>query len=236
MILLRNLLALAFYALSIPMVALTGFPWTLLTGNVSFLYRFATWTALTGVRVAGVRIAVEGRERLDPKQTYVFMSNHASNLDPPIVVPLVPGRTSVLAKHSLFRIPVFGHALKLGSLVPVDRNDRDAAVASLRRATEVLRSGLHMTVFPEGTRSWDGRLLPFKKGPFYMAMEAGAPVVPVSIHHTHRLLPKGKLLVKPGTVRLVFHSPLHPADFPGREALMAAVHATIVQALAQDPA
>jgi 1-acyl-sn-glycerol-3-phosphate acyltransferase len=234
MMLLRNLLAAGFYALLVPIVALTSFPWTLLTGRVEFLYRFATWVAITGVRVAGVRIQIEGRDCIDAAGTYVFMSNHASNLDPPIVVPLIPRRTSVLAKHSLFRIPIFGHALKLGSLVPVDRSNRDAAIASLRRATEVLKGGLNMTVFPEGTRSWDGQLLPFKKGPFYMAMDAGVAIVPVSIHNTHRLLPKGKLLARPGTVRLVFHQPVHPIDFPGRDALMEAVRSTIADALAAD--
>ncbi|MCI0348804.1 MAG: 1-acyl-sn-glycerol-3-phosphate acyltransferase [Acidobacteriales bacterium] len=231
MALLRTLLAVLFLVIYVPAAALIAFPWTFLTGNADFLYKVGMVGARSAVRLAGIRIQIEGREQLDPAKTYVFMVNHVSNVDPPVVIPSLPHRTSVLAKKELFRIPVLGRAMKLGSLVPVDRSNRDAAIASMHEAAEVVRSGISMTIFPEGTRSYDGHLLPFKKGPFYLAMESGAPIVPVTILGTGEIMPKQSLVVRAGTARLVFHAPLDPADFSDRDALMAAVRQRIASAL-----
>ena len=122
------------------------------------------------------------------------MSNHTSNLDPPITIPLIPRRTSVMVKKELFRTPILGKAMRMGSLVPVDRGNRDAGIESVQAAKQVVQQGLNMTIYVEGKRSFDGKLLPFKKGPFYLAMECGAPVVPITIAGTHALMPKGCLL------------------------------------------
>ncbi len=184
----RTLLMLAFWALALPVAALLAFPWTLLTRNASFLYRVGMRSAWTGIRLAGVRVRTVGMERLDRQGTYIFMSNHVSNLDPPILLPLIPGRTSVMAKKELFDYPLLGRAMRLGSLVPVDRGNRDAGIAAVRAAGEVIRQGINMTIFVEGKRSFDGKLLPFKKGPFYLAMECGVPVVPVTIVGTHEIM------------------------------------------------
>lgn len=227
----RTLLMVGFWLLLVPFAAIIGFPWTLLTGKVDFLYWMGTHIAFAGVRVAGVRIRTVGRESLDPAATYIFMSNHVSNLDPPILVPLIPRRTSVLVKKELFRVPILGYAMRLASLVPVDRSNRDAAIASLRAASEVLARGILMTIFVEGTRSFDGRLLPFKKGPFYLAIESGAPVVPVTIVGTHHVLPKRRSSIRAGEVSVVFHSPLDPRQFSDRDALLAAVRDSIASAL-----
>jgi 1-acyl-sn-glycerol-3-phosphate acyltransferase len=227
----RTLLLLAFWLLLLPFAALIGFPWTFLTGKVDFLYWLGTRIAFTGIRLAGIRVQVTGLDRLDPAATYIFMSNHVSNLDPPILVPVIPRRTSVLAKKELFRIPILGRAMRMASLVPVDRSNREAAIASLRAAAEVLARGIPMTIFVEGTRSFDGRLLPFKKGPFYLAMESAAPVVPVTIVGTHHILPKRSVRIRPGEVTLVFHAPLDPRQFADRDALLIAVRAAIDSAL-----
>lgn len=227
----RTLLLLAFWLLLLPFAALIGFPWTFLTGKVDFLYWLGTRIAFTGIRLAGIRVQVTGLDRLDPAATYIFMSNHVSNLDPPILVPVIPRRTSVLVKKELFRIPILGRAMRLASLVPVDRSNRDAAIASLRAAADVLARGIPMTIFVEGTRSLDGRLLPFKKGPFYLAMESGAPVVPVTIVGTHYLLPKGRFGLRTGEATVVFHAPLDPRQFTDRDDLLSAVHASIESAL-----
>ncbi|MFB3915444.1 MAG: lysophospholipid acyltransferase family protein [Terriglobales bacterium] len=227
----RSLLTLAFYSIATPLAALLAFPWTFLTGRINFLYRVGVGIAWAGVRIAGIRVDIVGRERLDPARAYVFMANHASNVDPPILMYNLPGRTSVLVKQELFRIPILGRAMRMGSLVPVDRSNRERAIASLRAAAEVLRAGIHMMVFVEGTRSPDGGLLPFKKGPFYLALETGAPIVPVTIVGTHKILPKGKILAKPGRVTLAFHEPVNPQDFSDVTELMAVVRERIASGL-----
>ena len=230
---LRTLLAIAFLILFLPFAALICFPWTFITGSADFMYRFAIGGARFAVRLAGIRVKVEGRERLDPKQIYIFMSNHVSNLDPPIVIPALPGRTSVLVKKEIFRIPILGRAMRMAALVPVDRSNREAAIASIERAAEVMRSGIHMAIFPEGTRSPDGRLLPLKKGPFYLALETSLPIVPVTVVGTYDMMPKGRFTIQPGTARVVFHEPIDPKQLGNRDALMSAVAASIASALPQ---
>ena len=231
----RALVALVFWAVTVPLAALIAFPWTLLSRNADFLYRTAMWLAWTGVRLTGVQVEIKGRELFDPKLTYIYMCNHTSNLDPPIVVPVIPRRTSVLVKKELFRVPILGRAMHLGDLVPVDRANRDAAIASVERAAAVMRKGLNMTIFPEGTRSYDGKLLPFKKGPFYLAMETGMPVIPMTIVNSHQLWPKGSFAIQKGTVTVVFHEPIDPRQFTDRDALMEAVRLKIESALPAQP-
>ena len=227
----RTLLTLAWWTLMTPVAAILTLPYAMLTGNSDFLYRTGMWAVRVGVKLSGVRVEIIGRDRLDPAQTYIFMSNHVSNLDPPLLIPLVPGRTSVLVKKELFRIPILGFAMRVAHLVPVDRRNRDAAIASMRSAADVIRAGLSMTIFPEGTRSLDGRLQPLKKGPFYLAMESGCPIVPVTLLGTHEILPKGKLLIAPDKAIVVFHQPISPKDFQDRDALIAAVRDSIASAL-----
>jgi 1-acyl-sn-glycerol-3-phosphate acyltransferase len=228
---LRTLIWAGFYILVAPFVAILGFPWTFLSGKVDFLYRICMWAAFTGVRAAGIKVKVEGLDRLDRSRNYIFMCNHVSNVDPPILAPLIPPRTSVLVKKEVFRIPMLARAMRMGSLVPVDRRNREAALGSLSAAGDVLRSGISMMIFPEGTRSPDGRLLPFKKGPFYLAIETGVPVVPITILGTYEIMPKGRFAIRPGTATVIFHEPVNPAAFPSREALMEAVREKIAGAL-----
>jgi 1-acyl-sn-glycerol-3-phosphate acyltransferase len=232
--LIRTFLMLGFWALVLPMAALLCFPWTFLTGDIRFLYRVAMWGAWTGVRLAGVRVATVGLDGLDPRRTYVFMSNHVSNIDPPIMLPLVPRRTSVMAKKELFDYPLLGKTMRIGSLVPVDRGNREAGIAAVRAAATVLRQGINMTIYVEGHRSFDGKLLPFKKGPFYLASECGVPVVPVTIAGSHYVMPKRRFAIKPGTVTVIFHPPIEPSDFGSRECLMQKVRRAIDSGLPKE--
>ena len=219
----RALALLAFWAVAGLPVAFIGFAWTFISGNVDLLYRMANGIGLFGVRLVGVKVEVVGSDKLEWRRTYIFMCNHVSNLDPPIVIPVMPRRTSVLVKKELFRIPILGWAMRLASLVPVDRRNRESAIASLRLAAGVLRSGVNMTVWPEGTRSPDGRLLPFKKGPFHLAQESGVPIVPITLVGTHEAWPKGEFAVHPGTATVIFHEPIDPAAYPSQEDLIQAV-------------
>src|SRR5213595_391149 len=223
----RTILMLAFWAAALPFAALVGFPWTYITNDVSFLYRMCMWVAGTGVRIAGVRVRTVGLEKIDPSRTYIFMSNHISNLDPPITLPLIPRRTSVMVKKELFSYPLLGKIMRIGSLVPVDRGNREAGISAVREAVKAIQQGLNMTIYIEGKRSFDGKLLPFKKGPFYLAMECGVPVVPVTIAGTHYAMPKKRFAIRPGTVKVIFHEPIEPKDFGSRECLMEKVRAAI---------
>ena len=218
---------LVFWAVALPFAALFCFPWTYLTHDINFLYRTCMWAAFTGVRIAGVKVRTLGLEKIDPARTYVFMSNHISNLDPPITIPLIPRRSSVMVKRELFRVPIFGRIMRLGSLVPVDRGNRDAGLAAVRDALRVIQQGLNMTIYVEGHRSFDGKLLPFKKGPFYLAAECNVPVVPITISGTEAVMPKARFAIRPGMVTVEFHDPIEPADFGDRDCLMAKVRAAI---------
>jgi 1-acyl-sn-glycerol-3-phosphate acyltransferase len=227
----RTVSMLAFWGLSTIVVGPPGLLYALLTGNVMPLYWVATRLGHLGVRLAGVKTEVCGSEHLQPGHNYIFMANHVSNLDPPVLIPIIPGRCSVLVKKELFRIPILGTGMKVTDLVPVDRSDREAAIESVKAAIQVLHRGLHMVVFPEGTRSADGHLLPFKKGPFHLATESGVFIVPVTVLGTFESWPKTRFALRPGTATVVFHPPVDPRRYPDREALMRAVSETIASAL-----
>jgi 1-acyl-sn-glycerol-3-phosphate acyltransferase len=223
----RTIAMLTFWGMAAPVAALIGFPWTFISGDISLLYSMFMWGAWNGVRLTGVRVATVGLDQLDAAGTYIFMSNHVSNLDPPILIPLIPRRTSVMVKKELFTYPILGRAMRMGSLVPVDRGNRDAGIEAVKAAKQVIGQGLNMTIYVEGKRSFDGKLLPFKKGPFYLAMECGVPVVPVTIAGTHYAMPKKRFAIRPGTVKVIFHEPIEPKDFGSRECLMEKVRAAI---------
>jgi len=230
----RTILALIFLVLVVPPAALVAFPWTFLSGKINFLYWIAMKIMRAGLWLIGARVKVDGLDRIQPEGTYIFMSNHVSNMDPPILMPLIPRRTSFLAKQTVWKIPIVAQALDMASIVPVVRENREAAIQSIRRAGEVMQQGINMVVYPEGTRSRDGRLQPFKKGPFHLAIETGTPVIPVTILGTYEMMPKNSMICKGGTATVVFHPPLDPKTFSSREDLMEAVHDVINSSLPQE--
>lgn len=232
--LVRTLLALIYLLVAVPVAALFAFPWTFITGKIDLLYRAGMGLAYSSARIAGARVKIVGLDSIDQSGTYIFMSNHISNLDPAILCPLIPRRTSILAKKEIWRIPIVNKALDLAEIVPVERENRDAAIQSIRRASEVMRHGINMTLYPEGTRSRDGRLLPFKKGPFHLAAETGFPIVPITILGTYEMMPKGNTIVRSGVATLVFHQPVDSKDYASREELMEAVRAVINSVLPEN--
>ncbi len=220
------------YAVLSPIVALVAFPWTWITGDITFLYRSSMWIAATGIRWTGIRVPSQGLENVPRNQACIFMANHVSNLDPPVLLPLIPGRTAVFIKRELLKIPVIGRAMRMGGFVAVDRSgSREAARESIRQASAVLTSGVHITSFPEGTRSRTGHMLPFKKGPFYLAQQTSAPIIPVSIYGTEGMMRKGSLQITPGDAHVHFHPPILAADYSTREELMIAVRESIASDL-----
>jgi len=219
-----------FYAVASVLVALVGFPWTWITGKVDLLYRMSMAVARTGLRLAGIRSEVRGLENI-PARSCILMSNHVSNLDPCVVIPPIPRRLAILVKSDLMRVPLLGPAMRLGSFIPIDREQRESAISSLATAKAVLDSGLSLAIFAEGTRSRDGKLLPFKKGPFYLAYEAGVPVVPISVSGTETMMRKGSAKIFPGTATVIYHPALDPKQFATREDLMEAVRSAVASGL-----
>lgn len=227
----RTLVLLAFWGVSIFIVGPALLLYALISGDINPLYNISNRLAIWGVRLVGVKIEIRGMENLEAGRNYIFMANHTSNLDPPVLLPTIPGRCSVLVKKELFRVPVLGTGMKMVSLVPVDRSDREAAIESVNAAVAVLRQGVHMLIFPEGTRSRDGRLRPFKKGPFHLAIDSGVFVAPVTLLGTYELWPKAQFALRPGRVAVVFHRPIDPRSYPDRDSLMKAVAEIIAGAL-----
>jgi 1-acyl-sn-glycerol-3-phosphate acyltransferase len=223
---------LAVYTAFGPLAGILGIPYTLLVGDISLLYRVSMWIMRAGPRAAGIQVEIRGLEHVPAGRSCVFLSNHVSNLDPPVVLPAIPGRCSVLLKKELMRIPILGTAMRMAKFVPVERGSRpETAAASVAAAADALRSGLHILIFPEGTRSPDGRLSRFKKGPFFLAMETGAPIVPVIVSGTEKMMRKGSARITPGTARVEMLQAIDPSCFATREELMQAVFDAMASAL-----
>jgi 1-acyl-sn-glycerol-3-phosphate acyltransferase len=205
---LRALLLLGFWFTAIAVFAPIMIGLSRLTGNENCIYTPVRWFVRTGLALVGVSVTVAGIERLDDKLTYVFTPNHQSLIEVPLLVTFLKHNVAYLAKKELFRYPIFGYGLKVIGAVPVDRSNKQAALESARKATENLRQGKSYVVYPEGTRSPDGLLQRFKKGAFLMAIEAGVPVVPITISGSTAVMPKGRLAVNPATVRMTVHEPI----------------------------
>ncbi len=165
------------------------------------------------LRVSGVRLEVERAAGIDPGSSYVYLANHQSLFDIPALLLAVRGPFRMVAKQSLFRIPVFGWALAAGGFVSVDRGDRSAARESFAAAEQRLRSGGSILLFPEGTRSSGDTLLPFKRGGFLLALRTGLPIVPVGVRGTRDVQARGRRSIQPGVVQVRFGDPIQVADF-----------------------
>jgi 1-acyl-sn-glycerol-3-phosphate acyltransferase len=213
-------------------VALVLIPFTLLTGKVGPLYAAGSWIARVAIRVAGIRLRIDGRENIPSDRACIFMANHVSNLDAPALMSHLPGRTVVFLKSELLKLPIVGYAFKLANFIPVDRiGSTESAQEAVADARRVLASGLNITTFIEGMRSLDGRMLPFKKGAFYLAKDSGAPCIPVSIYGTEKIIPWGSNRIHPGVAHIIFHLALDPADYATRDDLSEAVRAAIASGL-----
>ena len=163
--------------------------------------------------LCGVNLKVKGSEHLDPEKAYIFMPNHQSMIDIPVIFTALFHQFRWVAKAELFRIPIFGKAMQRCGYISIDRSNRKAAFASLKEAIRKIEEGTSVLIFPEGTRSDDGTILPFKKGGFVMAVESRAMIVPMVIIGTRSVMSKGKLLVTPGTVLVTLHPPIDAGDF-----------------------
>lgn len=209
--------------------------YTFITRHVDLLY----WAGINGVmffvRCVGVRVHVKGLERIPPGPC-IFAANHTSSADAPAVVWSIPRRIAILLKRSLFAYPVVGQAFYLAQFIPVDRSDRESAIVSMEKATEAIRAGQSFLIYPEGTRSNDGRLQELKKGTSVMAIKAGVPIVPIACSGAHRVMEKRSLNIKPGDIVVEFLEPIDASQytFEQRDALTTRLHDELAAGLPPD--
>lgn len=195
-------------------------------------FRLSAWWVRQQLALCGVAWSVEGWETLPEairsgQQPVVFMPNHGSLLDPPFVLTALPLHPVFIAKKEIRLIPLVGWAVACAGMIYIDRGSRERAVLSLKHAAQQVRAGKSVVIFPEGTRTRDGRLLPFKKGGFHLAADAGVPIVPVAIRGAFDVLPKGTYLMNPGRIRVMVGTPVPSPDHGDRDAVVAAVRTQI---------
>jgi 1-acyl-sn-glycerol-3-phosphate acyltransferase len=222
---LRTLFVAIFLSLYTIVVGIPLLIYTVLVKNSNALYWAGARGTMFFVRAVGVRVKVLGTERI-PRGTCLFVANHTSSADAPAVVNAIPRRIAILLKKSLFKYPIVGQAFHLAHFIPVERSRRESAIASLEKAIEAMKDGQSFLIYPEGTRSPDGRLQQFKRGAAVMAIKAGIPIVPVACSGAHRIMEKRSLVIHPGEILVEF---LHPIDvsrytFDQREDLNQVVH------------
>jgi len=210
---LRGIFLLGFWFTSIALLAPLLILLVKITRNENFIYSPVRLFIRAGLSMVGVRVEVSGLEWLDPNQTYIFTPNHQSLIEVPLFVAYLGRNPAYLGKKEVFKYPVFGYGIRLIGMVPVDRSNSPAAVESAKLATENLRRGKSFVVYPEGTRSRDGSMLPFKKGAFMMAIDAGVPIVPVTVSGASKIMPKAQVKVFPSTVRITVHEPISSAGY-----------------------
>lgn len=174
----------------------------------NWIYWWANWGARTWLRLSGVKVHVSGRDGLDPNQTYVFVANHWSYLDAAPLFAYTGRRMGMIAKKELLNAPILGYGMGFVNVIAIDRSNRDRAVQSLDVATGRLRAGISFGVCPEGTRARPGEMLPFKKGAFHMAAQAGVPIAPIALKNADKLMGKGTGEAWPGTIEMVFLPPV----------------------------
>ena len=188
--------------------ALSAIVFTLVDGSGRCYHLHGRLWSWLGLKVAGVRVRVEGTELIPRDQPLIFMGNHQGNFDILALFLAIPRRFSWLAKEELFRIPVFGHSMRRGGYIPLNRGDGRDAMRSLEAAAAAIRGGSSVVVFPEGTRTKDGSLLPFKKGGFLLAAKAGVPIVPFTINGSRQINPRNRLELYPGELTIRFGAPI----------------------------
>jgi len=209
---LRTLFIAVFLTIYILLVGPPLLIYSLLTNHIDPLY----WAGVKGVmffvRAVGVRVRVEGLARV-PSGACLFAANHTSSADAPAIVGAIPRRIAILLKESLFKWPIVGQAFQLARFIPVERKNRDSAIASVEKATEALRAGQSFLIYPEGTRSPDGRLQQFKKGAVVMAIKAGVPIVPMVCSGAQHVMKKHSLVIHPSEIVVEFLEPIDASRY-----------------------
>jgi len=232
---LRTLFVAIFLSLYCIVVGIPLLIYTVLVRNPNALYWAGSRGTMFFCRCVGVRLRVVGTERI-PAGTCLFVANHTSSADAPAVVNAIPRRIAILLKKSLFNYPIVGQAFTLARFIPVDRSKHDSAIASMEKAITELKTGQSFLIYPEGTRSPDGRLQEFKKGAVVMAIKAEVPIVPIACSGAHRVMEKRSLVIHPGEILVEFLNPIDTSHFlfEDREKLNDVVHDAMSAGLPPD--
>jgi 1-acyl-sn-glycerol-3-phosphate acyltransferase len=234
----RSILAYCVTALYILIVGPIGLLLAVPFKAKDLLFRLGHGGVALALGLAGIRYTVIGRENVPRDRAVVFCANHQSNVDPPVLFRALHPRLHILYKAELRQLPVLGRVLEAGGFVAVERENRDAAFASIEQAAESVRQGNSFLIFPEGTRSKTDELLPFKKGGFVMALQAQAPIVPVAVMGGRAAMRKGSAFVRPVSVTVRIGAPIETAGrtTEDRDEIIALVRARIEALLALGPA
>lgn len=195
------------------------------------LHRIARLWGRSILVVSRIKVTVEGLSNINPQRSYIYMPNHQSNFDIPVLLGHLTVQFRWLAKVELFKIPIFGRAMRKAGYISIDRNNRESAFKSLEAAAAKIKNGVSVLIFPEGTRSRDGTIRPFKKGGFVMAIESGVPIVPVVISGTREIMTKGKFRVNPGQIHMRILAPIDTSTYTRKtkEVLMERVRRVICE-------
>lgn len=203
-------------------------------GKPDAFLAYGIWMMRLGRGIMGIDVEVAGRDRLDRTTPCVFMSNHLSFLDAPLLVTVLDRPVRSIVKRFVFRIPVLGLGMRFAGYVPVDKEGMGEGRKRIALAVRLIKEkGNSFLVYPEGLRSWDGRLQPFRRGGFFLALESGAPIVPVSVRGTYELMPRTTWRIRRGRVRIIFHEPIDVSGFTPETmpALMERVRGAIASGL-----
>ena len=205
------------------------FAW--ICGKPNILYSAGRLGCRLGMKLAGVQRSVGGRENIKPGKNYLFLANHQSYCDPPALLVAIPFDTRLILKKELRKLPLLGKIMEMGGFVFIDRKDRAQSVEGMKQAVKQLRRGESILIYPEGTRTRTGRLGPFKKGPFIMAIESGVPIIPISVSGSYGIMPPNKFRITPGTITVMFHPEIetHALSINDRDNLMDQVWKTIAK-------
>ena len=198
------------------------------TGRLYHWSAFA-WSKII-LRVFGIKVKVRGLEHVQNKERVIYVANHASWFDIPAMIVGIPDQIRIVFKKELTVVPIWGWALKFGPYIEIDRSNAKDALKSLDKAAAQIRGGASVLLFAEGTRTKDGKLQPFKRGAFALAVRSGIPVIPVAINNSFRILPKGSLRIQPADIELVLDLPIETEGLGGKDAertLMDKVHQAI---------